>query len=41
MIITGLALFQRPDHDSPSKLIELARGVTRAEVGEKAARYEE
>ena len=29
MIITDLAVFQRPDHDSPFKLIELAPGVTR------------
>ena len=28
MIITDLAVFQRPDHDSPFKLIELAPGVT-------------
>ena len=35
MIITDLAVFQRPDHDSPFKLIELAPGVTREEVREK------
>ncbi len=29
MIITDLAVFQRPDHDSPFKLVELAPGVTR------------
>ena len=29
MIITDLAVFQRPDHDSPFKLFELAPGVTR------------
>ena len=29
MIITDLAVFQRPDHDSPFKLMELAPGVTR------------
>ena len=28
MIITDLAVFQRPDHDSPFRLIELAPGVT-------------
>jgi len=35
MIITDLAVFQRPDHDSPFKLVELAPGVTREEVREK------
>ena len=35
MIITDLAVFQRPDHDSPFKLIELAPGVTPEEVREK------
>jgi 3-oxoacid CoA-transferase subunit B len=35
MIITDLAVFQRPDHSSPFKLIELAPGVTREEVREK------
>jgi 3-oxoacid CoA-transferase subunit B len=40
MIITDLAVFQRPDHDSAFKLIELAPGVTREEVREKTtARY--
>jgi 3-oxoacid CoA-transferase subunit B len=32
MIITDLAVFQRPDHDSPFRLIELAPGVTAEEV---------
>ncbi|MEY4240256.1 MAG: hypothetical protein RL339_2857 [Pseudomonadota bacterium] len=32
MVITDLAVFQRPDHASPFKLIELAPGVTAAEV---------
>src|SRR4028118_2116599 len=32
MIITDLAVFQRPDHDSPFWLIELAPGVTQGEV---------
>lgn len=35
MVITDLAVLQRPDHDSPFKLIELAPGVTREEVREK------
>ncbi len=35
MIISDLAVFQRPDHDSPFKLIELAPGVTAEEVREK------
>jgi 3-oxoacid CoA-transferase subunit B len=42
MIITDLAVFQRPDHDSPFRLIELAPGVTRDEVREKTtAKYED
>lgn len=32
MIITDLAVFQRADHDSPFKLIEMAPGVTAYEV---------
>jgi 3-oxoacid CoA-transferase B subunit len=40
MIITDFAVFQRPDHDSPFKLIELAPDVTREEVREKTtAKY--
>ncbi len=35
MIITDLAVFQRPDHDSPFKLIELAPDVTSEEVRAK------
>ncbi len=35
MIITDLAVFQRPDHNSPFKLIELAPGVTADEVAAK------
>jgi 3-oxoacid CoA-transferase subunit B len=35
MIITDLAVFQRPDHDSPFKLIELAPEVTANEVRSK------
>ena len=32
MIVTDLAVFQRPDHDSPFRLVELAPGVTADEV---------
>ena len=32
MIVTDLAVFQRPDHASPFRLIECAPGVTREEV---------
>jgi 3-oxoacid CoA-transferase subunit B len=40
MIITDLAVFMRPDHASQFKLIELAPGVTAAEVAAKTtARY--
>ncbi len=35
MIITDLAVFQRPDHDSPFRLIETAPGVTAEEVRAK------
>jgi 3-oxoacid CoA-transferase subunit B len=42
MIITDLAVFHRPDHQSPFRLIELAPGVTAEEVAAKTtARYEE
>jgi acyl CoA:acetate/3-ketoacid CoA transferase beta subunit len=42
MIITDLAVFQRPDHDSSFKLVELAPGVTGEEVREKtSAKYAE
>ena len=37
MIITDLCVFQRPDHESPFKLIELAPGVTREEVRAKTS----
>jgi 3-oxoacid CoA-transferase subunit B len=37
MIITDLAVFQRADHDSPFKLIELAPGVTEDEVAAKTS----
>ncbi|WEK41633.1 MAG: 3-oxoacid CoA-transferase subunit B [Candidatus Sphingomonas colombiensis] len=41
MVITDLAVFQRPDHNSPFKLIELAPGVTAEEVAAKTtAHYE-
>ena len=41
MIITDLAVFHRPDHASPFKLIEMAPGVTAEEVAAKTtARYE-
>ena len=40
MIITDLAVFQRPDHASPFELIELAPGVTAEEVAAKTtAKY--
>jgi 3-oxoacid CoA-transferase subunit B len=39
MIITDLAVFQRADHDSPFRLVELAPGVTREEVGEKTTAH--
>ena len=39
MIITDLAVFHRPDHDSPFKLVELAPGVTREEVREKTTAH--
>ena len=41
MIITDLAVFQRPDHQSPFKLIEMAPGVTAEELAEKTtAKYD-
>ena len=40
MIITDLAVFQRPDHDSPFRLIETAPGVTADEIAAKTtAKY--
>jgi 3-oxoacid CoA-transferase subunit B len=40
MIVTDLCVFQRPDHDSPFKLVELAPGVSADEVSAKTtARY--
>jgi 3-oxoacid CoA-transferase subunit B len=42
MIITDLAVFQRSNHMSPFRLVELAPGVTREEVREKTtASYQE
>ena len=41
MVITDLAVFQRPDHRSPFKLVELASGVSAEEVrGKTTAAYE-
>jgi 3-oxoacid CoA-transferase B subunit len=41
MIVTDLCVFQRPDHASPFRLVELAPGVTEEEVAAKTtARYE-
>ena len=41
MIVTDLAVFQRPDHDSPFRLIECAPGVTADEVAAKTtAKFE-
>jgi 3-oxoacid CoA-transferase subunit B len=41
MIVTDLCVFQRPDHQSPFRLVELAPGVTAEEVAAKTtARYE-
>jgi len=39
MIITDLCVFQRPDHDSPFKLVELAPGITAEEVAEKTSAH--
>jgi 3-oxoacid CoA-transferase subunit B len=41
MVITDLAVFQRSDHQSPFRLLELAPGVSAEEVAAKTtARYE-
>jgi len=37
MIVTDLCVFQRPDHGSPFRLVEIAPGVTAEEVGAKTA----
>jgi 3-oxoacid CoA-transferase subunit B len=39
MIVTDLAVFQRPDHASPFRLVECAPGVTAAEVREKTTAH--
>ena len=39
MIVTDLAVYQRPDHDSPFKLVELAPGVTADEVAAKTSAH--
>ena len=39
MIITDLCVFQRPDHSSPFKLIEMAPGVTVDEVAAKTTAH--
>ncbi|MFL0415114.1 CoA transferase subunit B [uncultured Sphingomonas sp.] len=41
MIITDLAVFQRPDHQSAFRLIELAPGVTAEDVASKTTAYYE
>ena len=41
MVITDLCVFQRPDHASPFRLVELAPGVTAEDIAAKTtARYE-
>ncbi len=41
MIVTDLCVFQRKDHESPFRLVELAPGVTPEEIAEKTtAKYE-
>ena len=41
MIVTDLAVFQRPDHDSLFRLVECAPGVTADEVATKTtAKFE-
>lgn len=39
MIVTNLAVFQRPDHSSPFRLIECAPGVTADEVAAKTTAH--
>ena len=39
MIVTDLCVFQRPDHDSPFRLIELAPGATAEEVAAKTTAH--
>jgi len=39
MIVTDLCVFQRPDHDSPFKLVELAPGVTAEDIAAKTTAH--
>ena len=39
MIITDLCVFQRPDHDSPFKLVELAPRVTAEDIAAKTTAH--
>ena len=39
MIVTDLCVFQRPDHESPFRLVELAPGVTADEVAAKTTAH--
>jgi 3-oxoacid CoA-transferase B subunit len=39
MVITDLAVFHRPDHKSPFRLIEMAPGVTAEEVSAKTSAH--
>jgi 3-oxoacid CoA-transferase B subunit len=39
MVVTDLAVFQRPDHDWPFRLIEMAPGVTAEEIAEKTSAH--
>ena len=39
MIVTDLAVFQRPDHQSPFRLVETAPGVTADEVAAKTTAH--
>ena len=39
MIITDLCVFQRADHDSPFRLVELAPGVTAEEIAAKTTAH--
>lgn len=39
MIVTDLCVFQRPDHDSPFKLVEMAPGVTAEDIAAKTSAH--
>ena len=39
MVITDLAVFQRPDHSSPFRLIEMAPGVTAEDIAAKTTAH--